>query len=151
MTDAAKTILLNTVKEWAKFTADREKFSAVAQEIAAITRKCVHESLQFLKTQNIDVECDTPENLKMLGVPVMIDPVIEATFPNVKVSVIMKCGGATRTIVIHPNLTISAGGQPVTYDQLKKAIPPAFESNAADFVRDAFLNVARTGGKEPGK
>ncbi|HXG38525.1 MAG TPA: hypothetical protein VNL36_07130 [Bacteroidota bacterium] len=151
MTDAAKTILTNTVKEWAKFTADREKLATVAHEIAAITRKCVHESLQFLKTQNIDVECDAPENLKMLGVPVVIDPVVDATFPNVKVSVVMKCGGATRTIVINPNLTISAGGQPVTYDQLKKAIPPAFESNAADFVRDAFLNVARTGGKEPGK
>jgi hypothetical protein len=148
MTEAAKTILANTVKEWSKFTTDREKYSAVAQEIAAITRKCVHESLQFMKSQNIDVECDSPDNLKMLGVPVAIDPVVDATFPNVKVSVVMKCGGATRTIVINPNLSISAGGQLVTYDQLKKAIPPAFESNAADFVRDAFLNVARTAGKE---
>ncbi len=151
MVEATKTILMNTVKEWAKFSGDREKFGGVAQEIAAITRKCVQESLALLKTQNIDVDCDTPDDLKMMKVPVHIDPVVDATFPNVRVSVVLKCGGATRTIVIQPNLTISAGGTPVTYDQLKKGIPAAFETNAAEFVRDAFLNVARTGGKEEAK
>jgi hypothetical protein len=151
MTDASKTILMNTVKEWTKFTADREKFTAIAEEVATITRKCVQESLAFLKTQNIAVEAETPDGLKLLNAPVQITPVVDATFPNVKVSVVMKCGGATRTIVINPNMTISAGGTPITYDLLKKGIPPAFEANAAEFVRDAFLNVARTGEKESGK
>ena len=36
----------------------------------------------------------------------------------------------------------------VTFDELKKGIPAAFATNAADFVRDSFLYVARTGGKE---
>ena len=148
MNEASKTILMNTVKEWAKFTGDRDKFAAVADEVAAITRKCIQESLALLKTQNVDVESETPEDMKILKVPIHVSPVVDAVFPNVKVSVLMKCGGATRSIVINPNLTISAGGQPVTYDQLKKGVPPAFETNAADFVRDAFLNVARTGGKE---
>ena len=149
MVEATKVILMNTVKEWAKFTTDREKFGGVATEISAITKKCVQECLAVLKTQNIDVECDDIENLKILKVPLHVDPVVDATFPNVKVSVQLKCAGANRTIVINPNLTISAGGQMITYDQLKKGIPPAFESNAADFVRDSFLYVARTGGKEP--
>ncbi|HEY4612441.1 MAG TPA: hypothetical protein VII11_05620 [Bacteroidota bacterium] len=148
MNEATKTILMNTVKEWAKFAADKDKFTVVAEEVAVITRKSVQDSLTFLKTQNIDVECETPDDLKILKMPFQITPVVDATFPNVKVSVLMKCGGATRSIVINPNMTISAGGQPVTYDQLKKGVPPAFETNAADFVRDAFLNVARTGGKE---
>ena len=148
MNEATKNILMNTVKEWAKFTGDRDKFAVVAEEVAAITRKCVQESLAFFKTQNIDVEADSADAMKILKIPVDVHAVVDATFPNVKVSVLMKCGGATRSIVINPNLTISAGGQAVTYDQLKKGVPPAFETNAADFVRDAFLNVARTGGKE---
>ena len=148
MNEAAKTILMNTVKEWAKFTGDRDKLTAVAEEIAAITRKSVQESLTILKAQNTDVECETPDDLKILKVPVNSTAVVDAVFPNVKVSVLMKCAGATRSIVINPNLTISAGGQAVTYEALKKGVPPAFDTNAADFVRDAFLNVARTGGKE---
>ena len=148
MNEATKTILMNTVKEWAKFAADRDKLTVVAEEIAAITRKCVQDSLAFLKSQNIDVECETTDDTKILKVPVHVTAVVDAVFPNVKPSVVLKCGGATRTIVINPNLTISAGGQAITYDQLKKGIPPAFETNAADFVRDAFLNIARTGGKE---
>ncbi len=147
MNEATKNLLMMTIKEWSKFAADREKFTGIAQEVTALTRKSVHESLQLLKSQSIDVECDSPDTLKMMGVPIAIDPVIDATFPNVKVSVVLKCGGATRTIVINPNLTISAGGALVTFDQLKKGIPPAFELNAAEFVRDAFLYVARTGGK----
>jgi hypothetical protein len=86
--------------------------------------------------------------MKILKMPVHIDPLVEANFPNVKASVMMKCAGASRAIVINPNLTVSAGGNPVPFDTLKKGIPPAFESNAADFVRDAFLHIARTGGKE---
>ncbi|MBI3110069.1 MAG: hypothetical protein HYZ01_00715 [Ignavibacteriales bacterium] len=148
MNEASKNLLMTTVKEWAKFTGDREKLGAIAGEVAALTRKCVQESLALLKTQNIEVDAESPEAMKVLGVPVHIDPVIDATFPNVKVSVVLKCGGATRTILINPNLSISAGGAMVTYDQLKKGIPPPFETNAAEFVKDAFLYVARTGGKE---
>jgi hypothetical protein len=148
MVEASKKILVETVKEWAKFTADREKFTAIAHDVAEITRKCVQESIAFLKTQNIEAEADSLEALSILHVAVHIEPVIEATFPHVKASVAMKCGGASRAIVINPNSTISAGGNPFAYDLLKKGIPPAFEANAADFVRDAFLNVARTGGKE---
>lgn len=148
MNEASKNILLNTIKEWAKFTTDREKFTTITHEVAALARKCVQDSLAFFKTQNVDVECESPDSMKILGVEVHIDALIEATFPNVKASVVMKCGGATRAIVINPNMTISAGGTPFAYDQLKKGVPPGFETNAADFVRDAFLNVARTGGKE---
>ena len=148
MNEASKNLLLATVKEWAKFTGDREKFGAIAGEVSALTRKCVQESLALLKTQNIDAEAESTDDMKLLGIPLHIDPVIDATFPNVKVSVVLKCAGATRTILINPNLSISAGGAVVTYDQLKKGIPPAFETNAAEFVKDAFLYVARTGGKE---
>jgi hypothetical protein len=86
--------------------------------------------------------------MKIMKIPVHVDPVIEANFPNIKASVMMKCAGAARAIIINPNMTISAGGSPVPFETLKKGITPAFESNAADFVRDAFLFVARTGGKE---
>jgi len=86
--------------------------------------------------------------MKIMKIPVRVDPVIEANFPNIKASVMMKCAGAARAIIINPNMTISAGGSPVPYETLKKGLPPAFEANAADFVRDAFLFIARTGGKE---
>ncbi|MEK6650107.1 MAG: hypothetical protein AABY75_03965, partial [Bacteroidota bacterium] len=66
-------------------------------------------------------------------------------FPNVKGSVVLKCGEANRAILINPNMSISAGGVVLTFDQLRKAIPDAFATNAADFVRDAFLFVARSG------
>jgi hypothetical protein len=148
MTEASKTILLNTVKEWAKFAAERDKFGTIAHEVADLARRCVFESIAFLKTQNIEVEAESPETMTIMKTPVHIDPVVEANFPNVKVSVMMKCAGASRMIVINPNLTISAGGTPVAYEALKKQIPATFEANAADFVRDAFLYIARTGGKE---
>ncbi len=149
MTEASKNILVNTVKERAKFTAERDKYTTVATEVADLARKCVFESVAFMKTQNVDAEADSPETMKIMKNAVHVDAVIEANFPNVKSSVLMKCAGAQRVIVINPNLTISAGGTPVAYDALKKGIPQSFESNAADFVRDAFLYIARTGGKEP--
>lgn len=148
MNEASKNLLLSTVKEWTKFTTERDKFTTVANELAAITRKVVQEALAVLKAQNVDVECAGPDNLKILQVPVEIVPVIDATFPNVKSLVFMKCGGAHRNIVINPNLTIGAGGAPFPFDQFKRGIPDSFHHNAAEFVRDAFLNVARTGGKE---
>ena len=148
MTEASKAILVNTIKEWGKFTAEREKYSAVAHDVADLAKRCTFESLAFLKTQNIEVEADSPETMKIMTFPVHIEPVIEANFPNVKVSVTMKCSGAARVIVINPNLSISAGGSVFQYEALKKAMPAGFEANAADFVRDAFLYIARTGGKE---
>lgn len=149
MTEASKAILVSTLKEWTKFTAERDKFTAVAHDVAEIAKKCVYDCITFLKTQNVDVEAGTIETMKIMKMPVHIEAVIEATFPSVKASVMMKCSGSSRMIVINPNLTISAGGTPVTFDSLKKAIPQSFEANAADFVRDSFLYVARTGGKEP--
>ena len=86
--------------------------------------------------------------MKALNVPILVQPVIEATFPNVKASVLLKCAGAARMIVINPNLSISAGGNPITFEQLQRIVPESFAANAAEFVRDAYLNVARTGGKE---
>lgn len=150
MTDASKTILTNTIKEWAKFTGERDKFSSVAHDVADLARKSVYESVAFLKTQNIDVEAESAETMKIMKMPVLVEPIIEANFPSVKASVMMKCAGAQRMIVINPNFSISAGGTAFQFEALKKAIPAAFEANAADFVRDAFLFIARTGGgKEP--
>lgn len=148
MNEASKAIIVNTIKEWAKFTGEREKFTVVANEVAELARRCVQESMAFMKAQSIDVDADSIESMKIMKVPVHIDAVIEANFPNVKASVMMKCAGASRAIIINANMTISAGGSPVPYETLKKGIPPAFEANAADFVRDSFLYIARTGGKE---
>lgn len=148
ISEASKAVLLTTVKEWAKFTADRERLTSVANELVVITRKLIQEDLAFLKTQNVDAECDSPDMLKILGGIIQVDPVIDATFPEVKASIVLKCGGATRAIVINPNMTISAGGIAVALDQLRKGIPVPFATNAAEFVKDAFLFVARTGGKQ---
>lgn len=148
LSEASKVILTNTVKEWTKFAVERERMSFAANELAVFTKKVVQECLIFLKAQNIDVKCDSPDEMKILGVAVQIDPLIEATFPNVKASVVLKCSGSTRAILINPNMTISAGGTVMKLDVLNKGIPEAFMTNAADFVRDSFLFVARTGGKE---
>lgn len=148
ISDATKALLVNTVKEWNKFTAEQTKFTQVANDIAVITRKVILEQLQFLKTQNLEVQAESVDSMKALGVPILVQPVIEATFPNVKASVLLKCAGAARMIVINPNLSISAGGNPITFEQLQRMVPESFAANAAEFVRDAYLNVARTGGKE---
>lgn len=145
MNAGAKNLLDGTVKEWNTFAALREKMTAVANEVATITRRLVQEDLAYLKTQNIDVDFDNPLSMKVLGGVIRIDPVIEAPYPNVKASVVLKCGETNRAILINPNGAISAGGVVMTYDALKKAIPDPFANNAADFVRDAFLFVARAG------
>ena len=148
ISDATRTLLVNTVKEWNKFTAEQAKFTQMANEIAVITRKVILEQLQFLKAQNLEVQAESVDSMKALGVPILVQPVIEATFPNVKASVLLKCAGAARMVVINPNLSISAGGTPITFDQLQRMVPESFAANAAEFVRDAYLNVARSGGKE---
>ncbi|OGU31020.1 MAG: hypothetical protein A2X67_07955 [Ignavibacteria bacterium GWA2_55_11] len=145
MNAGSKTLLDTTIKEWAKFAADRDKMTAAAAEVAAAAKKVIQEDLAYLKTQNIDVECDNPDVLKVLGGVIHIDPIVDAVFPNVKSSVVLKCGEANRAILINPNMSISAGGVVMSFEQLRKAIPDPFATNAADFVRDAFLFVARSG------
>lgn len=148
MNEASKSLLMNAVKEWNKFAAERDKMRAVAMEVAAIAQRVVLESVTFLKTQNIDVQVDDPTAMKIMGHPVVVEPVVEANFPTVKTKVNMTCSGATRAIVINPNLSISAGGNPFMFDQLKKGIPESFVTNAAEFVADAFLFIARNMGQE---
>lgn len=150
MNEVSKTLLGNTVKEWTKFVAEVDKMKAAANEIADLAQKVIGEQIAFLKSQNVDVDASNPTAMKLLGVPVIVEPLIEATFPTVKASVLLKCGGAGRAIVINPNLSVSAGGNPFMFDQLKKGVPDSFVTNAAEFVHDAFLNVARTAfaGKE---
>jgi len=148
LTESMKLILSTTIKEWAKFSVEKDKFTVAANEVAEITKRVVHDCLLFLKTNNIDIQCESVDAMKIFGASVHIDPVVDAVFPNVKASVVLKCSGSTRAILINPNMTISVGGMVVTFDELKKAIPTSFATNAADFVRDSFLYVARTGGKE---
>ncbi|MBI4418528.1 MAG: hypothetical protein HY563_07105 [Ignavibacteriales bacterium] len=148
MNEASKTLLMNAVKEWSKFATERDKMRTIAMEVAAVAQRVVYESVSFLKSQNIDVVADSPTAMKVMGQPVVIEPVVEANFPNVKTRVNMTCSGATRAIVINPNLSISAGGNPFMYDQLKKGIPESFITNAAEFVADAFLFIARNQGQE---
>ena len=148
LTESMKLILSSTIKEWAKFSVEKDKFTVAANEVAEITKRVVHDCLLFLKMNNIDIQCESVDAMKIFGASVHIDPVVDAVFPNVKASVVLKCSGSTRAILINPNMTISVGGMVVTFDELKKAIPASFATNAADFVRDSFLYVARTGGKE---
>ncbi len=143
MNEASKTLLMNAVKEWTKFVNERERMRGIATEVSVVAQRIVLESLTFLKAQNVDVECQDVKSMKILGQPVVIEPVIEAVFPNVKTKVNMTCSGATRAIVINSNTSISAGGNPFMFDQLKKAIPDTFITNAAEFVSDAFLFIAR--------
>jgi len=148
MAQAAREILLSTIAEWSKFAAERDKMRKIANDVAMVTRTIIKDDLAVFKTKQIDVECETSEDLKVLGVAINVDPVIEETFPTVKASVSLKCGGAARHILINPNTSISAGGPPFMFEELKRGVPETFLTNAAEFVRDAFLNVARTGGVE---
>jgi hypothetical protein len=148
LTESMKLILTSAIKDWTKFAVERERLTLASNELAVITRKVVHDCILFLKTNNIDVKCDSQDEMRILGVGVHIDPVIDATFPIVKASVVLKCAGSTRSILVNSNMTVSAGGNVVTFDELRKSIPAAFATNAADFVRDSFLYVAHSGGKE---
>lgn len=146
MAQAAREILQSTITEWTKFAAERDKMRKIANDVAMVTRTIIKDHLTFFKAKQIDVECENSEDLKVLGTKITVDPVVEETFPTVKASVALKCGGASRFIIINSNTTISAGGPPFMFDELKKGVPETFLNNAAEFVRDAFLNVARTGG-----
>jgi hypothetical protein len=138
---------MNTLKDWSKFATERERLTLIANEISITTRMIVQECLAFLKTHNLDVQCDSPDDMKIIGVPIHINPLIEGNYPTIKVSVVLKCGESTRSVLVNSNLSISAGGMVVSYDQFKRGIPTAFVTNAAEFVSDSFLFVARTGGK----
>jgi len=151
MAQPAREILLSTIAEWSKFAAERDKMRKIATDVAMVTRTIIKDDLAIFKSKQIDVECENSEDLKVLGVKINIDPVIEETFPTVKASVSLKCGGAARHIIINPNTSISAGGPPFMFEELKRVVPESFLSNAAEFLRDAFLNVARTGGAAPAK
>ena len=149
ISEATKTILASTVKEWNKFKTEQIKLSLVRNEGAAIAGKVILEQLQFLKTQSIDVQCDSVESMKVLGVPIIVQPVIEAVFPNTKgkrsFEMCRCCANdrhSTRTSVFLPAGTRSR------CEQLQRMVPESFAANAAEFVRDAFLNVARTGEKK---
>jgi hypothetical protein len=146
MAQAAREILQSTIAEWSKFAAERDKMRKIANDVAMVTKTIIKDHLTFFKSKQIDVECENSEDLKVLGVKINVEPIVEETFPTVKASVALKCGGASRFIIINPNTTISAGGPPFMFEELKKVVPESFISNAAEFVRDAFLNVARTGG-----
>ena len=146
MAQAAREILQATITEWMKFAAERDKMRKIANDVAMVTRTIIKDHLTFFKTKQIDVECENSEDLKVLGTKISVDPIVEETFPTVKASVALKCGGASRFIIINVNATISAGGPPFMFEELKKGVPETFINNAAEFVRDAFLNVARTGG-----
>jgi len=148
MAQPAREILLSTIAEWSKFAAERDKMKRIANDVAMVTRTIIKDDLAIFKSKQIDVECDNSEDLKVLGVTINVDPVVEETFPTVKASVALKCGGASRYILINPNTSISAGGPPFMFEELKRGVPETFLANAAEFVRDAFLNVARTGGVE---
>jgi hypothetical protein len=148
MAQAAKEILLSTITEWSKFAGERDKMRKIANDVAMVTRTIIKDDLAVFKSKQIDVECENSEDLKVLGVKINVDPIVEETFPTVKASVALKCGGASRYILINPNTSISAGGPPFMFEELKRGVPETFLTNAAEFVRDAFLNVARTGGVE---
>ncbi len=154
MAQAAREILQGTIVEWQKFAVERDKMRQIANDVAMVTKTIIKDHLGFFKSKQIDVECENSEDLKVLGVKILVEPTVEETYPTVKASVALKCGGASRFILINSNTSISAGGPPFMFEQLKKAVPDTFISNAAEFVRDAFLNVARTGGKpekQPGQ
>ena len=148
MAQAARDILLSTITEWSKFATERDKMRKIANDVAMVTRTIIKDDLAVFKSKQIDVECENSEDLKVLGVKISVDPVVEETFPTVKASVALKCGGASRYILINANTSISAGGPPFMFEELKRGVPETFLTNAAEFVRDAFLNVARTGGVE---
>lgn len=149
MAQAAKEILQSTITEWTKFASERDKIRKIASDVAMVTRTIIKDHLSFFKAKQIDVECENAEDLKVLGVPIEVEPIIEETYPTVKARVALRCGGASRFILINSNASISAGGPPFMFDELKRGVPETFVANAAEFVRDGFLNVARTGGVAP--
>jgi len=123
------------VKEWNKYKTEQIKLSLVANDIAAITSKVILEQLQFLKAQNIEVQCDSVDTMGVLSVPIVVQPVIEAVFPNSKASVLLKCAGAARMIIINPNLSISAAA--------RRLRTSSYSGSCPSRLRQMRLNCAR--------
>jgi hypothetical protein len=145
MAESARALLLATITEWTKFANERDRFRNIANEVSMVTRSIIKDHLSIFLAKKIDVSCESADDLRILGTKISVEPIIEETYPTVKASVALKCGGAARSILINSNGSISAGGPPFMFDELKKGVPESFVANAAEFVRDAFLNVARTG------
>ena len=140
MNEPAKGVLATTVRGWNRFVAEREKMEKAAHQVAEIVNKVIAEHLAYLKAQNINT---SSEAMTLMGSPVEVVPDVEATYPTVKTMVHLRCAGATRSIIVNPNLSVSAGGVPIAIDQLTIGIPDQFAVNAAEFLRDAFLNAAK--------
>ena len=147
MNEPAKAVLSALVKSWNKFTAEQAKLETASQEVAAVAAKTIQTALVFLKEQHLEIECASPAAMSIMKVPVEVVPAVESHFPSLKASVILRCGEAHRTILIDLNLNINAGGTSFPFENFKKGIPESFTMNAVEFVKDAFLFVARTGGK----
>ena len=147
MNEAAKNVLSGLVKTWSRYSAERTKLETTCQEIAALAAKTIQGALAFLKEQHLEVECASPMQLAIMKVPVEVVPIVEGNFPSLKASVVMRCGEAHRTILVDLAQNINAGGTTVPFEHFKRGIPDSFTLNAVEFVKDAFLYVARTGGK----
>lgn len=147
MNEPAKAVLTALAKSWGKFTADQTKLQTASQEVAALAAKTIQTALSFLKEQHLDVECTNPAAMSIMKVPVEVVPLVEGHFPALKASVILRCGEAHRTILVDLNLNVNAGGTSFPFEHFKKGIPDPFTMNAVEFVKDAFLYVARIGGK----
>ena len=147
MNEAAKAILTGLVKSWTKFVLEKTRLEATTREVAALASKAIQRALAFLKEQNMEIECSNPDSMSIMKVPVKVIPVVEEHFPSLKATVNLRCGEAHRAILIDLSLNVNAGGSSIPFEQFKHGIPETFTMNAVEFVKDAFLYVARTGGK----
>ena len=147
MNDAAKAVLSGLVKTWSRYAAEKAKLETTSKEVAALAAKTIQGALAFLKEQHLEIECASPQAMAIMNIPVEVTPVVEGNFPNLKTSIILRCGEAHRTIVIDLALNVNAGGTSFPFENFKRGIPDSFTMNAVEFVKDAFLYVARTGGK----
>lgn len=147
MNDAARAVLSTLIKSWSRYAAEKAKLETTSQEVAALAAKTIQEALAFLKEQHLDIECASPSTMSIMKIPVEVIPLVEGQFPNLKSTVILKCGEAHRSILIDLNLNVNAGGASFPFDHFKRGIPDNFIMNSVEFVKDAFLYVARIGGR----
>ena len=143
MYESAKNLLATTVRDWNKFIAEREKMEKASRQVAEVTTTVIMELLAFLKAQHIDANSDSADAMTLMGSPVQVVPEVEASYPIVKTMIHLRCAAAARSIVVNPNMTVSAGGVAIPLDQLSKAVPVQFTANAAQFLQDAFLGAAK--------
>lgn len=143
MHETARNVLAHTLRDWAKFIAEKEKMEKAAHQVAEVAIHVILELLKFLKTHHVDTNAESADTMAMMGSPVRVVAEVDATYPAIKTLVRLTCADATRSIVVHPNLTVSAGGAPFPVDLLSKGVPQQFVVNAAEFLRDAFPSAAR--------